>query len=75
MPYEDEKFCYLVALREPVSRQNMARVIRKPLRKSGHVILDLCTADGLQRKTVSRRDKEHYKEATKLSLGFAFLIF
>jgi ribosomal protein RSM22 (predicted rRNA methylase) len=75
LPYEDEKFCYLVALREPVSRQNMARVIRKPLRKSGHVILDLCTADGLQRKTVSRRDKEHYKEATKVSWGDSECLF
>jgi ribosomal protein RSM22 (predicted rRNA methylase) len=69
LPYEDEKFCYLVALRDPVPRQNMTRVIRKPLHRSGHVTLDLCTADGLQRKTISRRDGEFYKEATKLSWG------
>lgn len=68
LSYEDEKYSYLVALREPVLRTS-ARVIRKPLSRSGHVILDLCTADGTKRQTVSKRDKESFRAATKLVWG------
>jgi ribosomal protein RSM22 (predicted rRNA methylase) len=68
LPYEDEKYSYLVAVREPVV-QTPARVIRKPLQRSGHVLLDLCTSHGLRRQTISKRDKENYKAAIKLAWG------
>lgn len=68
LPYEDEKYSYLVALRNPVSRPS-ARVIRKPLSRSGHVILDLCTSKGVERRTISKRDKERYGVATKMVWG------
>lgn len=68
LPYEDEKYSYLVALREPSSRTS-ARVIRKPLSRSGHVILDLCVSDGLKRQIISKRDKERYRVAVKLAWG------
>lgn len=68
LPYEDEKYSYLVALRKPLPRTS-ARVIRRPLSRSGHVILDLCTSDGLKRQTVSKRDKDGYKVAVRLAWG------
>lgn len=68
LPYEDEKYSYLVALRDPVSRPS-ARVIRKPLSRSGHVILDLCTSKGVERRTISKRDKERYGIAAKMVWG------
>lgn len=68
LTYEDEKFSYLFALRTPVSRP-VARVIRKPLQRSGHVTLDLCTSQGVKRQTISRRDKNLYKIATKTKWG------
>lgn len=68
LPYEDEKYSYLVALRNP-TELSTARIIRKPLQRSGHVTLDLCTSQGLRRETVSRRDKELYKAATKSTWG------
>ena len=68
LPYEDEKFSYLVFLREPHS-QVEERIIRKPLKRSGHVILDLCTKEGLKRQTVSKRDKSIYKAATHVAWG------
>lgn len=71
LPFEDEKFSYLIAVRTPVSRP-MGRIIREPLRRSGHIILDLCTSVGIQRKTLSRKDKDHYKAATKASWGEAW---
>jgi len=71
LPYEDEKFCYLVALREPVPRPS-ARVIRKPLQRSGHVALDLCTNERTKREIISRKNKEHYKGALKVRWGDAW---
>ena len=68
LPYEDEKYSYLVAVREPVPRTS-ARVIRKPLQRSGHVLLDLCTANGVRRKTISKRDRERYKTAINVTWG------
>jgi ribosomal protein RSM22 (predicted rRNA methylase) len=68
LPYEDEKFSYLVALRDPVPRP-AARIIRKPLKRSGHVTLDLCTPEGLNRQTISKRDKAMYKAATHVAWG------
>lgn len=68
LSYEDEKFSYLVALKEPVKRAG-ARVIKRPLKRSGHVLLDLCTNEGLIRQTLSKRDKELYKAGTKVLWG------
>ena len=68
LPYEDEKYSYLVALREPVPRPS-ARMIRKPLQRSGHVTLDLCAPGGIKRQTVSKRDKERYRLAAKAVWG------
>lgn len=68
--YEDEKYSYLVALKEPTERIG-ARVIKRPLKRSGHVILDLCATDGLYRQTVSKKDKD-YKRATKIVWGDSF---
>lgn len=74
LPFEDEKYSYLVALREPWPRAS-ARVIRKPLQRSGHVTLDLCMENGLKRQTVSRRNKERYKAATKVVWGDSWYNF
>jgi ribosomal protein RSM22 (predicted rRNA methylase) len=68
LPYEDEKYSFLVALRDPVARAQ-ARIIRKPILRSGHVTLDLCTHNGLKRQTVSKKDKALYKQATKVVWG------
>jgi ribosomal protein RSM22 (predicted rRNA methylase) len=77
LPYEDEKFSYLVALREPVAHSSpraFSRVIRKPLHRSGHVTLDLCTSNGLKRETISKKNKALYKRATKVKWGDDFEI-
>lgn len=63
LPYEDEKFSYVVATRfgtEPVA----ARVTRKPQIRKGQVLLDLCTRDeALRRATVTKRHGELYRAA------------
>jgi ribosomal protein RSM22 (predicted rRNA methylase) len=67
--FEDEKFAYLVATREPANPAS-SRVITRPLQRHGHVVLDLCTADGVrQRLTVSKSQKADYPAARSTTWG------
>jgi ribosomal protein RSM22 (predicted rRNA methylase) len=66
--YEDEKFSYLAAAKQPV-HQASARIIRHPLRHAGYTQLQLCAAEGLQTITVTKRDKEAWKRARKSDWG------
>ncbi|MFB6987619.1 small ribosomal subunit Rsm22 family protein [Streptomyces sp. NPDC056304] len=72
LPYEDEKFSYVVATRfgtEPVR----ARVTRKPQIRKGQVLLDLCTRDeALRRATVTKRHGELYRAARDIAWGDAW---
>jgi ribosomal protein RSM22 (predicted rRNA methylase) len=68
--FEDEKFSYVVLCRSPQPLP-AARVIRRPDPRPGHVVLDLCTPSGLERRTVSRREGEGYRRARKLGWGDA----
>ena len=71
LPYEVEKFSYLVATKSPLSsRPTASRVIKHPLKRGGHVVLDLCTSLGrAERIVVSRRDKEAYRDARDAKWG------
>lgn len=69
--YEDEKFSYLIASRQPLPAAR-ARIVRHPRKHSGHVQLELCAVDGLIRKTVTRSDKEAYKRARQAEWGEEF---
>ena len=66
--FEDEKFSYAVLTRSPYPA-GAARVIRRPDLRPGHVVLDLCTAEGLERRTVSKRDGVDYRTARKVAWG------
>lgn len=72
--HEDEKFSYLaVAPPDGDSVQPApARVVRRPLARSGHVILDLCTADGLARAVVGRRAGDAFRRARRTDWGDAW---
>ena len=66
--FEDEKFSYAVLTRaepEPAG----ARILRRPQLHPGHVVLDVCAPEGLERRTITRRDKERYRRARKLAWG------
>jgi ribosomal protein RSM22 (predicted rRNA methylase) len=68
--FEDEKFSYVVLCRAPQPRPE-ARVIRRPDLRPGHVVLDLCTPAGIDRRTVARREGDDYRRARKLRWGDA----
>ena len=69
--FEDEKFAYAVLTRSP-HLAAAERVIRRPDLRPGHVVLDLCTTDGLERRTVSKRDGTDYRKARKVAWGDTF---
>jgi ribosomal protein RSM22 (predicted rRNA methylase) len=75
LPYEVEKFSYLVATRSaPGTSAPASRIIKHPLKRGGHVVLDLCTSQGTaERIVVSRRDKDTYRDARDAQWGDLWL--
>ncbi|MBS1789383.1 MAG: rRNA methyltransferase [Acidobacteria bacterium] len=69
--YEDEKFSYVAAAKYPVEPEP-ARVLRHPLRQSGFTQLQLCTPEGLQTISITKRDKGAWKRARKVDWGDSF---
>ncbi len=69
-PYEDEKFCFIAASREPVL-PCAARILRHPDIQSGRIGLRLCTAGGIREYTVTRKSPD-FKAARKSSAGDSF---
>jgi len=68
--YEDEKFSYCVFSRNPAPI-SASRILEHPMKRSGHMHFRLCTPQGIEKKIVSRKDKETYKRAKKLEWGDA----
>lgn len=70
--YEDEKFSYIIASKESYFSFPKGRVLRHPLKRSGHLIFDVCASQGLSRRIISKKDSEGYKRAVKLQWGDPF---
>ena len=69
VPWEDEKFIYVVASRSPAARRP-ARVIAPPRAGSGQVRLKLCQPDGsVCDRLVTRRDGQLFKDARRVDWG------
>ena len=71
--WEDEKFAYVVAVRDAalLRARAEARVIRRPRKETGHVRLALCAAGGLTEAVVTRRAPT-YRAARDASWGDAW---
>ena len=67
--YEDEKFSYIAFSREPTFENGQARILRHPQIGQGHVKVKVCTQNGIQEKTFTKKDKEVYKKVRKLDAG------
>lgn len=69
LPYEDEKFAYVAAVRFDAVPAP-ARVVRRPQLRKGQVLLDLCTPDeALTRRTVTKRQGPLYRAARDTTWG------
>lgn len=69
--YEDEKFSYIAVAREPASPA-ASRIIRRPRHQPGLIVLETCTAEGLQTRRVSKRDRERFRAARHAAWGDPF---
>lgn len=69
LAYEDEKFSYIIAARESPQVDDVARIVRHPQKRPGHVELNLCTSRGIERRTITRSQKTEYKRARRSEWG------
>lgn len=70
VPYEDEKFTYLVVLKENINfDRNLSRVIRHPIIRANMVEVKLCQNGEIVNKIYTKKDKELYKQAKKAKVG------
>ena len=76
LAYEDEKFSYVIAVRPanaavaptaPIG----GRIVRHPQTRPGLVALELCAPGGLERRVITRKDRDAYRQARDLRWGDA----
>ena len=76
LPYEDEKFSYVAAVRTDAVEAAPAagRIVRRPQQRKGQVLLDLCATgpEELRRTTVSKRHGPLYRAARDAGWGDAW---
>jgi ribosomal protein RSM22 (predicted rRNA methylase) len=68
VPFEDEPFCYLVALRKESAVAGQ-RILAPPHVSKAGVTLKLCGADGLETRHIPSRNKGTFKAARKMRWG------
>lgn len=68
VPYEDEKFSYLAAVRNPVSVKG-ARILRHPQIAKGNIRLNVCEGSRTEQVVVTRKEKDRFKTARKAECG------
>ncbi len=66
--YEDEKLSYVALARQPVPLAT-ALVIRWPRQAPGLIVLETCTAAGLRKERVTRRDRAAFRAARQAAWG------
>ena len=69
VPFEDERFSFVAAVRDKAATPAAARLIRPPEIEKGFADLALCTATGLASRRIRRRDRAAYKAAKSLVWG------
>jgi ribosomal protein RSM22 (predicted rRNA methylase) len=72
LPFEDEKFSYVVLSRMPAGRRP-ARVLAQPAVGKAEISAKLCTSGGLVMAKVPRRDKTAYAHARRWRWGDAVM--
>ncbi len=65
--FEEEKFSYLIVSRE--KPESYARILTPPEKHTRHMRLKLCTEQGLEMRTLSKRNGATYKAARKKAWG------
>jgi ribosomal protein RSM22 (predicted rRNA methylase) len=66
--YEDEKYSYVALARNAVELP-AGRVIRHPQQRPGLIVLETCTPGGFKTVRVTKRDRDAFRGARKVSWG------
>ncbi len=66
--FEDEKFSYVILSKQPLET-SFSRLLKDPIRRKGHTLITLCSKNGIEQKTITKKDKEFYKKVNKLKWG------
>ncbi len=69
VPFEDEKFSYLVAGKGFADLARGRRILATPKVGKAGVALTLCAPERVEERTVPRRDKDAYKAAKRMDWG------
>ena len=70
LPYEDEKYFYLLLSKENVDNIGKSRIIRRPLIRENEVELKLCGKEGVKTQKFTKRNKEEFKKAKKSKINY-----
>ena len=70
VPFEDERYCYVVMTREKVA--SGARILAPPLETKPGLTFKLCDETGVRAQFVATRDKEEYRRVRKRGWGDIF---
>ena len=68
LPYEDEKYSYVIGTRD-LGDAVPGRVISRPRKRDRQVLLRVCGTDGLRVETITRSRGVTYRQARKLAWG------
>jgi ribosomal protein RSM22 (predicted rRNA methylase) len=71
VPFEDERYAYVLAARPGLGAPAPARVLAPPRVGKPGIDLKLCTPEGVEARFVPRRDKAGYAVARRLGWGEA----
>lgn len=73
LSYEDEKFSFIAVsrMREMAASPITGRVVRHPQVRKGHIYVEACTAGGIEKTVITRKNKEQFREARDLRWGSA----
>jgi ribosomal protein RSM22 (predicted rRNA methylase) len=71
MPFEDEKFCYLVVTRTATAMRRHRRVLATPKVAKGGITVTLCAPGAVDEWIIERRRKDIYKAARHYDWGDA----
>jgi ribosomal protein RSM22 (predicted rRNA methylase) len=66
--FEDEKFSYVIVSKQPLETA-FSRMLKDSLRRKGHTLITLCSRNGIEQKTITKKEKEFYKKINKLKWG------
>jgi ribosomal protein RSM22 (predicted rRNA methylase) len=70
VPFEDERYAYVVAAREKVA--SGARILAPPLESKPGITFKLCDENGLRAQFVATRDKDEFRRVRKKGWGDRF---